>query len=216
MSRTFKIPRAPYNKGDNIYNKATFTFEPGVTVLVGCNGSGKTTLLRHIKEKVEQDNELLCLYFNNLADGGQNSTRRYLWSNHPELAASMITGSEGEGIVTNVGVVAGNIGNLVRENQSNNKALFLLFDAIDSGLSVNNIVDIKEYLFKTILEDNAGKRDVYIICSSNEYELCNGEQCFDVQNARYLTFKSYDEYKHFILKSAAVKNKRFETEDQLS
>ncbi len=210
MSITFKVPKAPYNKGDNIYNKATFTFQPGVTVLVGCNGSGKTTLLHHIREKVEKDKNSLCLYFDNLKDGGQNSTRRYLWFNQPELAATMIVGSEGEGIVTNIGVVAGNIGNLVRDNRSNDKALFVLFDAIDSGLSVDNIVDIKEFLFKTILDDNAGKRDVYIICSANGYEMCNGENCFDVQNARYVTFKNYGAYKKFILKSAKIKAKRFE------
>ena len=30
-----------------------------------------------------------------------------------------------------------------------------MFDAIDSGLSINNIVDVKEYLFKPIMEDCA-------------------------------------------------------------
>ena len=53
MSREFKLTKAPYDKGDNIYSKATFTFEPGITILVGCNGSGKTTLITLLKEKLD-------------------------------------------------------------------------------------------------------------------------------------------------------------------
>lgn len=213
MSRTFKVPKAPYDEGDNIYNKGTFTFNSGVTVLVGCNGSGKSTLLRHLEHKLQDDKDVLCVSYNNLAQGGSNSVKDFLWNNQTRFAASVMTGSEGEGIITNIGVVANKIGTLVRSNQSNNKPLFVLFDAIDSGLSVDNVVDIKEYLFKTILEDNANKRDVYIICSANGYEMCNGENCFDVQNVRYVNFKTYNAYKKFILKSAEIKAKRFKEQE---
>lgn len=213
MSRTFKVPKAPYDEGDNIYNKGTFTFNSGVTVLVGCNGSGKSTLLRHLEHKLQNDKDVLCVSYNNLAQGGSNSVKDFLWNNQTRFAASVMTGSEGEGIITNIGVIANKIGNLVRANQSNNKPLFILLDAIDSGLSVDNVVDIKEYLFKTILDDNANKRDVYIICSANGYEMCNGENCFDIQNVRYVNFKNYDEYKKFILKSAKIKAKRFEEQE---
>ena len=111
--------------------------------------------------------------------------------------------------MTNLSTLATEIGRAVRTNKDNNKDLFVLLDAIDSGFSVDNILDLKEYLFNTILKDCNGKRDVYIICSANEYELCNGERCFDVQNAKYIEFKNYDEYKEFIFKSRENKDKRF-------
>ena len=45
--KTIQIEKDPYDFGVNLFPKKNVTFEPGVTVLVGCNGSGKTTL--HVK-----------------------------------------------------------------------------------------------------------------------------------------------------------------------
>ena len=59
-----------------------------------------------------------------------------------------------------------------------------MLDAVDSGLSVDNIVDVKEQLFKTILEYNYGN-EIYIVISANEYEMARGEQCFDVYNYNF-------------------------------
>lgn len=50
MGRRFKIERDYYEDDDFIYKKQHVTFEPGLTVLVGCNGSGKTTLINQIKK----------------------------------------------------------------------------------------------------------------------------------------------------------------------
>lgn len=208
MSRTFKFCRAPYNKGENVYAKATFTINPGVTVLVGCNGSGKTTLLRHFKETLERDEGALVLSFNNLTDGGQNAVSERAFYRDFAAVATLATSSEGESIVVNIGNAATKIGALVRKNADNDMPLFLLFDAVDSGLSVDNVVELKKYLFDAILQDCAGKRDVYIVCSANEYELCNGENCFDVQNAKYIRFNNYDEYRAFVLQTRARKEAR--------
>jgi ABC-type dipeptide/oligopeptide/nickel transport system ATPase component len=210
MSKTFKIPRAPYDKGDNLYKKATFTFEPGVTVLVGCNGSGKSTLLTRIKENLKEDPNVICVFFDNYNNNRGKSTSRHIFHGNYAMAATLMLSSEGENILTNLGEIAQQIGGTVRANQTNNNPLFVILDAVDSGFSVDNIIDLKEYLFNTILEDNQGKREVYIICAANEYELCNGENCFDVQNAKYIKFKNYEEYRKFILKSKEIKNKRFE------
>lgn len=209
MSRTFRFTRDPYEDKDYIYNKATFTFEPGVTVLVGCNGSGKTTLLKHIENKVKNDKNSILVKYNNLHDGGSNAISKAGFYGDMSLMATLVNSSEGESIMTNLNTIAAQIGRAVRENKDNNKDLFILLDAIDSGFSVDNILDLKEYLFETILKDCNEKRDVYIICSANEYELCNGEKCFDVQNAKYMEFKNYEEYREFILNSRKNKDKRF-------
>ena len=91
------------------------------------------------------------------------------------------------------------------------KERWILIDAIDSGYSVDNVIELKD-LFNEIIND--GKQnygvDVYIIVSANEYEMASGENCFDVNACKYLKFKDYDDYKKFILHSRELKNKRIE------
>ena len=82
-------------------------------------------------------------------------------------------------------------------------------DAIDSGLSIDNIVDIKEYLFKTVLENNFGK-EIYILVVAKEYEMARGENCFDVRNGKYIKFKDYENYRNFVLKSKEWKEERYD------
>lgn len=82
-----------------------------------------------------------------------------------------------------------------------------MLDAVDSGLSVDNIVDVKEQLFKTVLEYNYGN-EIYIVVSANEYEMARGEQCFDVYNGEYITFENYEDYRKMILESKKWKIER--------
>ena len=114
--------------------------------------------------------------------------------------------SEGENINLNIGNFAGKIGNYQRSH-ADAKELWIFFDAVDSGLSVDNVVDLKETLFRLILE-NSGATEVYIIVSANEYELARGEACFDVLRCKYTQFKTYEAYRKFILKTREVKDAR--------
>ena len=50
--------------------------------------------------------------------------------------------------------------------------------------------------------------EIYIVISAIEYELCRGEQCFDVYNGKYITFKDYEDYREFILKNREWKENR--------
>lgn len=90
------------------------------------------------------------------------------------------------------------------------KERWILLDAVDSGLSVDNIIDLKEQLFKTILEEYNFGNEIYILISANEYEMARDEQCFDVYNGKYITFKDYEEYRKFILESKKWKEQRSE------
>lgn len=204
MSRKFKINRDYNGLGYNIYKKGTFTFNPGTTVLVGCNGIGKTTLLIQIKEQLKKEN-IPVIMFDNLHDGGSNSRSRASFYGDFSFLATSLQSSEGENIIMNLGRFAGRIGQFVLKHK-NSPEIWILIDAADSGLSVDNIVDTKEYLFKTILDDNPNS-DVYIVISANEYELARGEQCFDVLNGRYRKFSSYESYRKFILKTREEKDK---------
>lgn len=80
-------------------------------------------------------------------------------------------------------------------------------DAVDSGYSVDNIEDVKNFIH-LILKDYENNNDIYFIISANEYEMARNEQCLDVLRGKYRTFKSYEAYRNFILKTREEKNKR--------
>lgn len=228
MSRKFTLMKDYYDEGFDLYKKKTVTINSGVTVLVGCNGIGKTTLLHQIKTRLEKDN-IPYIGFDNLKDGGHNSVSEAGFCGDFAFLVTAIQSSEGEKIVMNMGKLASRLGDFVKAGKEKNtynalaevftraasgnekveipKERWILLDAVDSGLSVDNIVDIKEQLFKTILEHNYGN-EIYIVISANEYEMARGEQCFDVYNGRYVTFKDYEEYRDFILKSKEWKYER--------
>lgn len=89
------------------------------------------------------------------------------------------------------------------------KERWLLLDAIDSGFSIDNVAETKDF-FKMVINDFADHGyDLYIVASANEYELANGENCFDVMNGKYVQFKDYDDFKKFILRSREKKDKRY-------
>lgn len=204
----FEIIRDYYNEKEYIYNKKNIEFEEGLTVLVGCNGSGKSTLLHQIKDLCEESN-IPCYYFDNLTKGGSNARSKAGFYGDTMFLAQSLCSSEGENINLNISKCASEIGKFVRDNKKSKK-IFILFDAIDSGLSIDYVIELKEDLFKTILWDALRKGiEIYIIVSANEYEMAKNEKCFLIPNMRYKTFKSYDEYRDFIIKSRNKKNKRY-------
>lgn len=235
MSRKFILERDYYGEGFNLYKKKTIAINPGVTVLVGCNGIGKTTLLHQIRDELKKEN-IPYIEFDNLKDGGGHSISEAGFYGNFGFVATAMCSSEGENIVMNIGNLATRLREFIekgedpKENKYTRtiqsiaqingekieepevpKERWILLDAVDSGLSVDNIVDIKEQLFKTILKYNYGN-EIYIVISANEYEMARGEQCFDVYNGKYVTFKDYEEYRNLVLQSKGWKNQRSETE----
>lgn len=204
--REFNIIRDPNDCG-NLYYRSKVAFEPGVTVLIGCNGCGKTTLIRQIKRLLDKE-DIPYVAYDNLHDGGSNARQKAGFYGDVEFMATSMCSSEGENIVLNMGNMARSMGGLTRKHPDA-KELWFLFDAVDSGLSIDNVVDIKEYLFKTVFEHNKDK-DIYIIISANAYEMCRGEKCFDTYLCKYIDINSYDEYRDFVLKSRERKDKREE------
>lgn len=231
MSRKFKIERDYYDTGSNLYKKKTIEIKPGITVLVGCNGIGKTTLLHQIKDNLKKEN-IPYILFDNLKNGGSNSISEAMYMGNFGFGATAMCSSEGENIVMNMGKLAARLGQFVKEGEDPKEKKFnrlarsmselngeeykepeipnerwILLDAVDSGLSVDNIVDLKEQLFKTILEYNYGN-EINIVISANEYEMARGEQCFDVYNGKYVKIKDYEEYRNLILQSKEWKESR--------
>lgn len=227
MSRKFVLEKDYYDEGVNLYKKKTITINPGVTVLVGCNGIGKTTLLHQIRDRLKKLN-VPYIDYDNLSEGGSNSMSGALYNNDLSFLASAFQSSEGENIVLNIQKLAAELADFIKTGKARNKNPFadifktlngeddekkeklperwILLDAVDSGLSVDNIVEIKDF-FKAVMEYNYGN-DIYIVVSANEYEMARGEQCFDVYNGKYRIFSDYEEYRNMILESKKWKEER--------
>lgn len=205
MGRKIKLYQNPYDEDSILFSKKSITLRSGVTILIGCNGIGKTTLIRNIKSELEKK-EIPHIHFNNLQDRFGSA----LFYGGPSLLANFMSSSEGEGIISNLGHVAAHISRFVEENP-NLEEFWILLDAVDSGLSIDNVVMLKEHLFDVIMSDERLKdTDVYIVASANSFELARDEQCLDVCNLKYCTCKTYERYKNLILKSSEENSRRSE------
>ncbi len=208
--RKFKINKDWNGIGVELHQKGTVTLQPGVTVLVGCNGIGKTTLIKQLIQLLEKEN-VPVIKFDNLRDGGanarSNALRRYDFS----FAATAMQSSEGENICMNMGNFVGQVGALQRKHPDA-KELFIFIDAADSGLSIDNILEIKD-VFNLILS-HRGDTEVYIVISANAYEVARGENCYDVLRCRYLKFSSYERYRQFVLKTREIKDQRVRKDEE--
>lgn len=229
--RVINTWRDPYDEGFSTCRLKQIIMKSGLTVLVGCNGAGKSTLLRNIKSELKKE-DIPCHLFDNLHDGGANSRSMNAFEENWEFVATSMCSSEGENINMNIGGLAkklkefmvtgrisdrfSRIGDAFAKYSGEKgykipetKERWLLLDAIDSGFSIDNVIEAKDF-FKMVINDFADHGyELYIVVSANEYELANGEDCFDVMNGKYVQFKNYDDFKEFILRSREKKDKRY-------
>lgn len=210
MSRSFKVAKDYYDADAKIFNKGTVTIEPGVTILVGCNGTGKSTLINHIRRELEM-NKIPHIHFNNLTDGGHTAMDAAAFVGNMSFVLDCAFKSEGEVIHINISRIANKCGNLMSYAIAKGyKEIWLLVDALDSGFSIDNIIDVKDNLFNVMIEDGKSKGiDVYIVAAANSYEMVRDQNCYDVYHCKYVTFKTYNSYRKFILKSREIKDKRY-------
>lgn len=139
-------------------------------------------------------------------DDARSKRDEALFYDNIDFIATSLCSSEGENIFNIMGDVVREMGRITRQNPKAEE-LWFLFDALDSGLSIDVIDEMKTDLFDFVIEQNLDK-DVYIIVSANGYEFANGERCYDVANCKEVSFKDYDDYRKFILKSKEQKLKR--------
>jgi len=201
--RKFDVQRDPYEKGKRIFEKSSVSVNPGITVLVGCNGAGKTTMLRQIEEQLENEEEPF-VSFDNKTEGGQRAMDSFGFFKQFAELATMVCSSEGEQIMIVLGKQAKKVGELSRNNQDRN--IFVLLDAVDSGFSIDNICALKKYLFDLAIKNHP--KDVYIICTANSYEMARGEDCIDVISCEHVRFNDYEEYRNFVIETSKKKEAR--------
>lgn len=203
--RSFKVKRNYFGDRMVLFNKGTLTFYPGRTMLIGVNGTGKTTLLEEIQDQLEADGIPVLMHDNYSASGGHDLVSMLMHQGNTSAAANAWLSSEGERIMGS----ASNFFHDLRQFILNSgHECWLLFDAIDSGLSIDNIVELKA-VFDDIQKDaeEHGIR-LYILCAANVYEMARGERCIEPKTGKVYTFDSYTEYMQFCLDSRARKDKR--------
>lgn len=231
MSRVIKTWRDPYDAGFNTCRRKEVEFKPGMTVLVGCNGAGKTTMLKNIRAKLKME-DIPVFFFDNVNDGGNHSISESLFRGDTTWGAMAMCSSEGENITMNLGKCAlklrqflktGDDGSSfhllaqtlddmrgTKKEEKVTNECWILLDAMDSGYSIDNIIEMKEF-FKEVMDDAKSMGvELYIIISSNEYELACDSDCMDVTEGKYVTFTNYDEYKKYIMHTRKKKDRIYE------
>lgn len=193
----FKFPKDPNGADEILFSKTKVDIKPGLTVLTGCNGSGKTTFLHLVKKQLEK-NKIRYVYFDNCTMGHTHAMSERLFMDDLQGVASLMFHSEGERLVDCIGGAVCKIGRAVHTAQDDSD-LFVLLDACDSGLSVDQIQELKD-CFDLIIKD-AKERSVtvYILMASNAYETVYGERSLDVSTFKEYCFTSYDAYRDYIV-----------------
>ncbi len=206
-----------YTKRESIPVK--YNINPGITMLIGPNGSGKTTALSQIRSLFSTENDLVKKWNTiEINDSIRNLYSSYLYDNvyeetftkstwgatdHLDRVAQTFENSEGQNMYDYLYYKINEIGQAVTKAIKNNKkGIFLLFDGLDSGLSLDVINTIRKIVLEFIIETEKKRSnlEVYIICSANSYEFCNNYDCIDVTNQKHITFTNYTDYEKYFVK----------------
>lgn len=160
-----------------------------LNILVGANGTGKTTTLRQLAEKEKE-----AITFENETDGGDAEAHRRLNKGTTAQVASFMTASEGQRVLQSFGSIVKDIGKKVSEG----KDFYVLLDGVDSGMSVDNIRYLKNFLHRVISDCQNRNITACFVISSNSYEFTKGEHCINVKTGGIVAFKNYEDYAEFI------------------
>ena len=147
----------------------------------------------------------MLLSYNDRFDGHSHLMEALAFRDDMSGVANMFMSSEGERIIRGVGYFAQGLRKRIQK--ANPKEIWILLDAVGSGLSIDGIRDIKD-LAKAVIEDNQGT-DVYFVVSTNEYEFSIDADNIDVTTFKHVQFKNYEEYRKFILKTSEKKQRRY-------
>ena len=204
------VQTKPFDDGLKLYQRKNFTFVPGLNSLVGCNGSGKSTLIDYFLIDTLRKDHIEYYKYNDRRQGGSMLMDRMLnVDSDINGLARMFMSSEGERIVCGLERVIMSLPNFFKENKG--KPAFLVLDAIDSGMSVDEIGEIKALFLDTVIPDakNRFNVDLFIVIAANNYEWCNDDRInnIDITKAKSVKFKSYEDYVAQIKASRTFKDK---------
>jgi len=202
------VQTKPFGDETKLYLRKNFIFTPGLTSLVGCNGSGKSMMIDFYIKPYARKNKIEYIFWNDRRSGGSTLMQQCLDNDDMNGLVSMFLSSEGERISYGLLDVFKNIGRCFRACKGN--PVMIMFDAIDSGMSVDEICETRDVILDLVIPD-AEKQNVtpYFIIAANNYEWCSDPRIhnIDIQTGKSLDINSYADYKKIILKSRERKDK---------
>lgn len=136
-----------------------------ITILLGPNGSGKSMSFRSL-ESYFKNNNIECLTYSNKRNDIVNTCVDF---DITKLICAFH--SEGERIKDSIYNFSES--NFINELLSNEKDIYVLIDELDSGLSIDSLLNIiSEYIQVIVLEKHKHpERTVKLVFSCNSYEM---------------------------------------------
>lgn len=221
----------PVDADHRIYLKKSHTLKPGITVFTGCNGSGKS-VLQSVLQSILHRHKIPYYFYNSLDPepiGRVSEEKQGIYDfilsrelSEGELSINHFTSSftdESIDFFCENGIFPTSkhfrtlaFKNLLSpESEEPKKCLgkdrFLFVDSADSGLSVDALLIYKKifnYFAKKVTDK--GYR-LFLVITTNDYVLCDGMPCYDVQHNQYITFSSYEDWVAFICRTQTQKLK---------
>lgn len=222
----FIINKCPYVENQQVFLKKKLELQPNtISCFVGCNGSGKTALIKEIQNNIcekfkarEISSDFYRSAFADIFGKDKKETSCYYISFDKRTKISSSPDdyfknamrenmeSTGENIISRLGNQLQKLASIISSQKLKDKKLFIFFDDCDAGTSIDMINDIKD-VFSLVTNDcKRNNIEYYIVITANSYEMCRDLDCISVQDFKHKTFKSYETFKKFVLKTKDVKN----------
>jgi len=189
------------------------TIKSDITMLIGPNGAGKSTFLQQVNsifknggwEEISKNDKIrkdYAVYLYDNVNQEKHAKSEWLFRGDYTAFASAFENSEGQDMFDFLYYKIPEIGNNVRRaKKRGKKGIFLLFDGLDSGLSLDILHKVKTECFEFIVNEENKTEDfhVWIIASANSFEFVEDMDCIDVRTMRHKKFTTYNQYKKYFL-----------------
>lgn len=195
----------PFNTGRKLYASQLVTFKPNeINTIIGCNSAGKSTMV-NIVDEILYTNGYPYVFYDNI----DNSFKWLHERIHESIHYKNL--SEGEVIAKASGKYINVIADIIRGTIIRDKKfrkyrdldnIFLLLDSIDSGYSIDNIINLSGILNGLICLAKENNKKLYIIAAANNFEFIKGNRSWDVQASKEIVFNDYNSYRQRIIETS--------------